>query len=232
MSKNYSPSSTNSIQPTKSRDDIADAQTPDRLPVSIVRSLVNNNVRPLRSRNSKGHWSGERGNSYFILDDDAEFPISPHSDVMITGAELKKRYGFDGILYRGFEPVFLPFRDRLIDAIKIDNMPLERGKKGGSYDLASQNVVERGIMPNKSDVKEYMKQHNLVWHECGDCRTIIAIPWHINAIFSHTGAIGIMNQMNELSAEVHKYRKLVLNKQGLTKGDGTIRIRKIYRKIR
>lgn len=203
-----------SKQPIKGSlaSDIASHENSSSLSPYVVRSLVNNNVRKLNIPQKGGHWSGPPGDSYFILDDDAQFPIAPNSQITISGREIKKLYltGGEpegGILYHQGDPDFSPIMDKLIGKVPIEHMPTERKD---SYALATQYVVDQHIMDDKAAVKAHMKKNGLVWHECGDCHTMMAIPWIINAVFKHTGGIGVRNQFITLAKRTVGNRTLYL----------------------
>jgi len=185
----------------------------------IKRSLVDHNVRKLNIPNrensvdSYGHWSGKPGESMFILNDDAVFPVRYGSTETITGAELKKLYHLeDGVPYHQGEPDFTTVRDNLIGVVHVEHMPQMRREKGGSYSLAAEYIVNKGIMPDKRSLEEYMKQRDLVWHESGDCKTIMAVPWIINHVFKHTGGIGVQKQFVSFCYAVGNDRTFKLNR--------------------
>lgn len=201
-----------SQQPFKgsSASDIASHENSSSLSPYVVRSLVNNNVRKLNIPQKGGHWSGPPGDSYFILDDDAQFRIAPN--ITISGRAIKKLYLSEvepegGILYHQGDPDFSPVMDKLIGKVPIEHMPTERKE---SYALATQYVVAQRIMDDKAAVKAHMEKNDLVWHECGDCHTMMAIPWIINKVFKHTGGIGVTKQFITLAKKTVGNRTLSL----------------------
>lgn len=141
-------------------------------------------MRKLRIPSSHGHWSGTPGNSKWYPDADHTFNGGA------TGAQLKARYGLVYVTYNDFEPDFMPYADRTIGAIHLSSIPRSRQGTGGSYDRASKAAMQK-LNLSSASLAKYMNEHRLTWHECGDGRTIIAIPTEINSAFPHTGAIGL-----------------------------------------
>ena len=188
----------------------------------MLRSLVDQNVNKLHIPTRGGHWSAEPGNSDWIPDDDAVFYIG-HSHYL-SGKALKQQYGFSSITYHTGDPNFIPFADALIGQVHLPSIPPRRGwTNGGSYDLAVQAVVTSGAMPNAAAVRSYMKQHHLVWHECGDGHTMIAIPEAINQAFVHTGGIGLQKGMQKLGYRFQSYGHLALQRKGIASNAVAVR---------
>ena len=149
----------------------------------------------MRKRNlpggDSGHWSGEIGDSVFIVDDKAKFNVG---NEVYTGRQIKDTFGIEGIRYKGTEPDFSTVVDNNVGIVSLEgDIPsTRRGYEGrnGTYDIAEQEVLKRNPRFNTvGELRKYMKEHNLTWHECSDLRTIMPIPTAINTVFKHTGGI-------------------------------------------
>lgn len=176
-----------------------------------MRSLVDQNVSSLHIPTRGGHWSDKPGNSHWIPDDDAVYHIGRSH--YLSGKALKQQYGFASISYHTGDPDFTPFADPVIGPVHLPSIPAQRGwTNGGSYDLAVQSVVASGAMPDATAVRSYMKQHRLVWHECGDGHTMLAIPEAINQAFVHTGGIGLQKGMQKLRYRIQSHGSLSLQR--------------------
>ena len=81
-------------------------------------------------------------------------------------------------------------------------------------------------MPNAAAVRSYMKQHHLVWHECGDGHTMLAIPEAINQAFVHTGGIGLQKGMQKLGYRVCSHGHLALQHKGIASNAVAVRKRR------
>lgn len=194
-----------------------------------MRSLVDQNVNKLHFPTRGGHWSGSPGNSSWIPDDDAIYHVGRSQ--YLSGQHLKKQYGFSSIRYRTGDPDFTPFADALIGPVHLAAIPPKRGRSAaGSYALAEQAVVASGAMPSRSAIRSYMKQNHLVWHECGDGHTMLAIPEAINQAFVHTGGIGLQKGMQTLGYRLCSYGSLSLTRTGFAAGKRVTAIRKKPRK--
>ena len=61
-----------------------------------------------------------------------------------------------------------------------------------------------------------MKNNNLTWHECGDCKTVRAVPTVINSAFKHTGGISIERSKVAIAQTISgKYGDINLHHEGI-----------------
>ena len=172
------------------------------------------------------------GNSACSIRDDAKVVLhnkSTGKNAVFTGAEFKTHmrdvYGKDSVDYHHREPDFTPFeqsfrkedieqfiKEKYSDRsgisvlsdhpghVDIDKMGINRND---TYGQATAMVADRlGI--DKKIVADYMSEKNLTWHECGDRKTIRAIPTEINSVFGHTGGIGIEQDFEALQAHINQ----------------------------
>jgi len=201
---------------------INEFEEPETLPESVdvtseLKSVVDQNVQPLAIPNSHGEWSGgERGSSEWVMED--EFVPNLNNPEGLSIGEIKERYGFDAIQYNGKDPDFSPFLDEKIGEVELDEFSDERTGKGGTYDLAIQKAVEKtGLSAN--EIKEYVKENNLTWHECADRKTVQLIPTIINSTFKHSGGISMEKSINALGDYLEdNYGELSLSREPIGAG--------------
>lgn len=166
-------------------------------------------------------WSDndKKGNSSCRLKDDASvqyFDKTTAKNIECTGKEFNQRmreiYGVDSVSYKGNEPDFEPF-EQTFSKEKMNDYLIEKYgkdcKKSAVNDAFGHVEVERissdrkttqaeatSIISEKtgvdiSEIKAYMKTNGITWHECGDGKTVRAVPREINSTFSHTGGVGL-----------------------------------------
>ena len=168
---------------------------------NIVKSFVDQNVNPLVLPNSKGHWEGEIGNSKWIPDDDALISWKKGGvEHTKRYADVLEEYKTDGVVYNNKEPDFSVFEDAFIGHVTIDSFSGKRTGNNGTYMMANKAAAEllskkTGESWSEKQVRDYMNDHGLTWHECSDRRTVRAIPTEINAGFKHTGGIGVQSSV-------------------------------------
>lgn len=129
----------------------------------------------------KGHWSGTRGESDFILNEPIELP---------DGTKITK------ITYQNAVPDFSPYA---IAEVKIPNMTNERYIKDGNFDQADAALAEywtkikynnRSIWKS-DDVKVFREEYpyKLTWHEMSNMETMQLVPLDVNSTFGHYGGV-------------------------------------------
>lgn len=161
----------------------------------IIRDIVDQNVsKSILPTN--GEWADETevGNSDFLISDDAEIKWNKNGSHSCTGKELKEwmeeNYGVSSVSYSHKEPDFSPFEDKEIGEIVVDKMSTERTGESGTFKQAEDIAAER-MNISVPELREYMSKNELTWHECGDRRTIRAVPTRINSAYKHSGGISI-----------------------------------------
>lgn len=111
--------------------------------------------------------------------------------------------GIDGIEYKNAVPDFSP-----VSKIELDGIDMTSGRTGtrGTYSQANNKFAQMlndspdlandfGIKPKNgttftgTDVKKYMKDNKLTWHELNDLTTVQMVPTKINSTFGHLGGI-------------------------------------------
>ncbi|MCM1054551.1 MAG: HNH endonuclease [Bacteroides sp.] len=128
-----------------------------------------------------GKWSGERGESDFILDE----PI-----VRSDGTKILQ------ITYKNAVPDFSPFQEA---QVKISNMTNSRLNNFSQADkvLAEYwtKIKHNGKSWAARDVEAYRKSNNLTWHEMSNMEYMQLVPSEINQTFTHYGGVAEYNAM-------------------------------------
>lgn len=138
-----------------------------------------------------GIWSGEKGNSDWIPDDD----VVPgdrrgtNSDGK-TWKELKKEYGFDSIPFKDGEPDFSKIAK---GEVQIDNFSESRTKNFAQADI--QLAKKRGVSPQ--EIKKWRLENKYTWHECKDCKTMQLVPTEVHGNIPHSGGIAETKSKNK-----------------------------------
>lgn len=176
------------------QEDEDETEDTDIYRAKLIKDLVDQNVTKAHLPQN-GEWSNPsaKGNSDFIISDDAVITWGKGDNDHCSGAELKQwmreKYSTDSVRYDHKEPDFTPFIDKNIGQIRLDKMPTKR--IGGSYLQAEETAMSELGFESKTAVRNYMKKEGLTWHECADGHTVIAIPTRVNAAFKHTGGISV-----------------------------------------
>ena len=179
---------------------------------SAIKRMIDKSVKTDHLPSEKnGEWvSGKRGDGIFVLNDDARIFVK--KGVYITGKEIKEKYreqfqkiGAEGVIYSDNEPDFSPFAhdSGFVTTIEIPKefgkMPTDR--KNGTYDIAVSECAQKfGV--SEEQVRKYMKDNGLTWHESADRKHIIPVPTEINAAFKHTGGISKQKSFEKLSQRI------------------------------
>lgn len=132
-----------------------------------------------------GHWSGDRGESEFILDE----PI-----VCSDGREIKS------VLYQNAVPDFAPFQKV---QVKIPKMTNSRPKNFRQADQALAEYWTRikyqgriwTVNNEVNEIEIYRRAHNLTWHEMNNMESMQLVPSEVNSTFGHLGGVGEFNAM-------------------------------------
>ena len=131
-----------------------------------------------------GHWTGERGESDFILDK----PI-----------ELKDGTKITRVTYKNAIPDFSPYQ---IAKVRIPNMNSKRDSNFKQADKALAEIWDKMKYQNRRwkarDVRNYWKENNLTWHEMSNMKSMQLVPAEVNSQFTHFGGVAEVNAMNGL----------------------------------
>ena len=197
-----------------------------------MRAALDQNVKKQRLPSDlKGQWSGDIGNSKFILNDETELNIYHKQSkdwYKISGKKFKEKliaeYGVDTVDYCAKEPNFSNFvhtfkytdickemgkklkieneAENFLGDIYLDDFSSTRDGTEGTFSKATTIVAEYFVV-DPTDIEDYMRKKDLTWHEVGDRHTIQAIPSEINQVFTHTGGIGIQKDVTALAEHIN-----------------------------
>lgn len=136
---------------------------------------------------NKGKWSGERGESDFVLNDPIELP---------DGTKITK------ITYKNAVPDFSPHQ---VAQVKIPRMTNKRLGSGGNYEQADTALAEiwtknqhMGRSWTARDVEAYRTSNRLTWHEMSNMESMQLVPFDLNDTFTHCGGVAEFNAMLKL----------------------------------
>lgn len=158
--------------------------------------LMTTRMPPIKT--PKGHWSGERGNSYFILNDDYVW----HGQSV---KELKKKYKIKGelkIRYIDGEPIF--DKNSCLGKTSVEYKPEYNYKNiKDLHNDINENLAKepwmKGRMNNRTvdPVRDYIENAAVdgtrisgarnTYHEAMDGETIYIVPDFIHDICKHNG---------------------------------------------
>lgn len=171
---------------------------------NTLRSVANNSVSQLPVP-TKGDWSGERGNSRFTPADDAAVVFwAAGKRCVMSGVAIKRRmileYGTDSVLYSRGEPDFSPFIDKRIGAVEVAPFSPDRD---ANFRVANGRKA-RELGCESAAIKTEMRERGLTWHECGNRKTLLAVPTYVHAAFPHGGGIAVQNSISAISANLSR----------------------------
>lgn len=129
----------------------------------------------------RGYWSGDRGESDFILNE----PI-----VLSDGTEITK------VTYRNAVPDFSPYQ------VAEVNVPHMINDRNVNYRQADEALAEiwtairhNGQTWTARDVATYREHNSLTWHEMSNMESMQLVPTAVNEKFGHCGGVAEYNAM-------------------------------------
>ncbi|QTE70075.1 HNH endonuclease [Clostridiales bacterium FE2011] len=198
-------------------------ESSEKKTAELVKDIVDQNVTASVLPKSHGHWEGEKGNSKWIPDANSTVTWQKGGKIhTVTYQDIIDKYNIeDGIEYYNKEPDFSKYEDSFIQHVELDSFSDKRDGSNGTYTKAASAAAQRlsketGEVWSTQRVQKYMQDHNLTWHECGDRKTVRAIPTEINAAFKHTGGISVKKSLNAMA-------KVSDEEFGLSKGYTLVR---------
>lgn len=148
-------------------------------------------VRVNRLPLNGGIWTGERGNSNWIPDDNViptnKIGNNPEGK---TNREIKSKYKFEFIPFKDGEPDFSKIAK---GEVQIDNFSESRTKNFAQADI--QLAKERGVSPQ--EIKKWRLENKYTWHECKDCKTMQLVPTEVHGNIPHSGGIAETKSKNK-----------------------------------
>ncbi|WP_208733413.1 T7SS effector LXG polymorphic toxin [Priestia megaterium] len=118
---------------------------------------------------NNGKWTGERGESTFI-----------HENEKVN--EILSQVDKKGIDYSDAVPDFSPVSK---GRVEIEGMSIDRDI---NFKKADERLAEKcGVTPK--EVRKWRKQNKYTWHEDNDLKTMDLVPSVINSKFGHLGGV-------------------------------------------
>ena len=145
-----------------------------------------NRLKQTPVEGKKGHWSGDRGESDFILDEPIKLP---------DGTVITK------ITYQNAVPDFSPYA---LAEVKIPNMTDLRYGTGGNFEQADTALAElwtkmkyQNRTWTAADVEAFRTDYpyKLTWHEMSNMESMQLVPFDVNNTFTHYGGVAEYNAM-------------------------------------
>ena len=144
-------------------------------------SRYNARIQQTPKDGNSGHWTGERGESTFVLDE----PLTCKN-----GTVVKE------ISYKNGVPDFSKYSLR---QVKIARMTDNRSSNFKQADEVLAEYWSKIKFESKTwtarDVSNYRASNGLTWHEMNNMETMQLVPTEINATFGHLGGVGEFNAM-------------------------------------
>ena len=160
--------------------------------------------------NKYGDWSGEVGNSKFVIAPHAHNLILPNGNSHCNPLQksilqiLTENHIEDGIEYKNFEPQFegvakakVVLKGQTFYRYEADVPCSMKGEQSISvHERAFEQLAEQNRW-SKEQAYKYKEENRLMWHECWDCETILLIPVEVHALFGHLGGVSIAKSILE-----------------------------------
>lgn len=135
----------------------------------------------------RGHWTGARGESDYVLKDPFELP---------DGTKITK------ITYKNAVPDFSPYQ---LAKVKIIGMSDKRYGTDSNFNKADEALAKQWTQSKHNgqqtwtarDVANYREANHLTWHEMNNMEYMQLVPTEVNATFGHLGGVGEYNAMIE-----------------------------------
>ena len=189
--------------PKAERDKVLSSMSDEmRTKILKTRKLMTTRMPPAST--PKGRWTGERGNSDFILNDDFMW-TDPKSGMKTSVRELKKKYGIRGELrvrYQDGEPIFDTSNSLGITKVEFKQnynyKDLKDLHNPVNENLSKEPWVKAHVNNKAADpTRDYIENAAVdgsrvsgarnTYHESMDGETIYVVPDFIHSICTHNG---------------------------------------------
>lgn len=126
----------------------------------------------------KGEWTGQRGESIFIPNDE-------------NMKQLLEEFGLEGIAYTDGIPDFSEVSECTVE---IDNMSDNRYDNFKQCDQKCADKWNDEAKDGKTDwtardVQKWREENGYTWHERNDMKTCDLVPTEVNQYFTHLGGV-------------------------------------------
>lgn len=144
-----------------------------------------------------GTWSGERGNSNWIMDENTVPANKLYNPEKLTWNEINAKYRNDikNIPYKNGEPDFSAVS---VGTVKINNFTRSRPDNFRNADkiFADKLNSENNLNLSAKDIAQFRKDNNLTWHERSDMGTMDLVPREYHSL-PHSGGISDVKKLNK-----------------------------------
>ena len=137
-----------------------------------------------------GVWTGERGNSNWIPDDNIRPGGKLTNPENKTGKELKEKYKFESIPFKNGEADFSKIAK---GEVQIDNFTDDRDI---NFFQADKKMSEQKGCTQK-EIETWRLENKYTWHECKDCKTMQLVPTEVHGNIPHAGGIAEIKTKNK-----------------------------------
>lgn len=138
---------------------------------------------------SGGNWSGQRGNSNWVMDGKTVPANKLYNPEKLTWNEINAKYRNDikSIPFKNGEP---DFSAAAVDTVKINNFTSSRNINFNQADQQLALKLSRASGENITarDIEKLRHDNNLTWHERSDMSTMDLVPSEYHSV-PHSGGI-------------------------------------------
>ncbi|QAB14616.1 HNH endonuclease [Hydrogenovibrio thermophilus] len=142
---------------------------------------------------SNGEWKGDVGNSTWCPNDG--YTPQKHNPDNLTWAEIKEKFGIEGIEFKDGEPNFSTISEASVGVVDFST------DRKLNFMQADEQLAEKWTQEAKdgkewtpSDVAEYRKANGLSWHERSDQKIMDLVPSLVHGNVPHSGGISAAKQ--------------------------------------
>lgn len=134
-----------------------------------------------------GHWTGTRGESEYIYDQNTTIKVGNTTYEIKAGTK---------VTYKNAVPDFSPFQKAQVNITGMSDSRYSNFKKADEA-LAKywSEIKYDGKTWTTADVTAYRESNGLTWHEMNNMQSMQLVPTEINAGFGHLGGVGEYNAM-------------------------------------
>lgn len=155
-------------------------------------SSYENRIKQTPANGVRGHWTGERGESIYRLDEPIKLP---------NGREIYE------ITYHNGIPDFSPYAEAQVDIVGMTNQRYGISSQNiiGNFDKADEQLASywtkikyNGKSWSVGEISTYRTQNQLTWHEMNNMKSMQLVPQAVNSTWGHLGGVGEYNALINL----------------------------------